>query len=753
MELGSFLDTLRSDGSFSGNVTYWGVQKKKGAAFRPVPAGIHPELRAYLEKTGITKLYAHQAEAYGHVNAGRDVVLTTPTASGKSLAYNLPVLDCLLKDPDAKAVYLFPTKALSQDQVKSLEDFSLPDLRLYIYDGDTPSSIRQAARKSGRLIVTNPDMLHTGILPNHPKWVKIFDGLKYIVIDELHTYRGVFGSHLAHVITRLKRIAGFYDSNPTFIASSATIANPDDLFYRITGKKPLVIEQSGAPAGEKHYIIYNPPLVNREQGIRRGVVLESVHVARRFIENDLTTIVFARSRLNTEVILSYLKQRIPKKKNRISGYRGGYLPNERRDIERGLRDGDLLGVVSTNALELGIDIGSLDVSIMAGYPGTVSSFFQQAGRAGRTDRTSVSILVASNAPLDQYIAQHAEYLMGHAVESALVNPQNVYILIDQVKCAAFELPFKRSETYGGEDIGDVLEYLDDKSVLHEEEEVYHWQDRSYPAENVSLRSADAGNFVIIDRTGGVRRVIGEMDRSSVPILLHENAIYIHGSAQYTVLEVDWDKLTVTTERSNVNYYTDAESKTDIKILEKNSEEDTPSARFMLCDVLVRTVAVKYKKIKFGTHENVGFGDINLPPTEIHTKSLVLSFKPALLQGLTRDECEELLLSLSPILKNISSLFVMTDPRDIGVAENLKEPHTGLPTLFLYDRYPGGVGLSDRLYEIKQRLLQASLQRVQECGCENGCPSCVGPERHNKKTTARFLKDVLSGGISLVGEKT
>jgi len=751
LELSSFLDTLRSDGGFAGNVTYWGVQKPTGAAFRPLPAGLHPALRVYLEKTGITKLYSHQAEAYGHVTSGKDVVLTTPTASGKSLAYNLPVLDGLLKDPDAKAVYLFPTKALSQDQVKTLEEFSLPDIRMYIYDGDTPSSIRQAARKSGRLIVTNPDMLHTGILPNHPKWVKIFDGLKYIVLDELHTYRGVFGSHLAHVITRLKRVARFYDSNPTFIASSATIANPDDLFYRITGKKPLLIERSGAPTGEKHFIIYNPPLVNREQGIRRGVVLESVSVAKRFIERDLATIVFAKSRLNTEVILSYLKQRIPKKKDRIEGYRGGYLPNERRAIERGLRGGDLLGVVSTNALELGIDIGSLDVSIMAGYPGTVSSFFQQAGRSGRTDRTSVSILIASNAPLDQYIAQHEEYLMERTVESALVNPQNVYILVDQVKCAAFEIPFKRSETYGGEDIQDVLEYLEDRSVLHEEEDVYHWQDRSYPAENVSIRSADAGNFVIIDRTGGSRRVIGEMDRSSVPILLHTNAIYIHGSAQYTVLEVDWDKQTVWIEQSKVNYYTDAETKTDIKILEKNSEEDTPSARAMLCDVLVRTIAVKYKKIKFGTHENIGYGDINLPPTEIHTKSLVLSFKSALLQGLSRDECEELLLSLSHLLKNISSLFVMTDPRDIGVAENLKENLTGLPTLFLYDRYPGGVGLSDRLYEIKQRLLQASLQRVQECGCENGCPSCVGPERYNKKNTTRFLKDVLAGGISLVGE--
>ena len=749
MELKSFLELLREDERFISNVTYWGVKKSIPASYSPIPEGINPGLLTYLREAGITRLYSHQKRAYDLIKAGKDVVLTTPTASGKSLAYNLPVLDDLLKDPDAKALYLFPTKALSQDQVKVLEGFSLEDVRLYIYDGDTPSSIRQAARRNGRLIVTNPDMLHTGILPNHPKWVKIFDGLKYIILDELHTYRGVFGSHLSHVMRRLLRVASFYNSHPVFIASSATIANPDDLFFRITGRKPVLIDRNGAPSGEKHYIIYNPPLVNKEQGIRRGVVLESVGVARRFIENDLATIVFARSRLNTEVILSYLKQWIPKKKKKIAGYRGGYLPNERRAIEQGLRGGELKGVVSTNALELGIDIGSLDVSIMAGYPGTVASFHQQSGRSGRTDRTSVSVLIASNAPLDQYIAQHPEYLIESSPESALVNPQNVYILVDQVKCAAFELPFKRDEEYGGEEIQDVLEYLEEKDVLHEEADVYHWQERSYPAENVSLRSADVGNFVIIDKTRGARRVIGEMDRSSVPMMLHENAIYIHGSAQYTVTGVEWDKRTVWVEQSAVNYYTDADTKTDIKILEKNQEEDLPSYEAMLCDVLVRTVAFKYKKIKFGTHENVGYGDINLPPTEIHTRSLVLSFKEELFSGLSRDESEGLLLAVSNLLKNISSLFVMTDPRDIGSAENLKQQNIGLPTVFLYDRYPGGVGLADRLFETKHRILQAAHERVVECGCPEGCPSCVGPDRFNKKLTAKFLKSLLEHGITLV----
>jgi len=759
VDLRSFLEELKRDPSFAGNVVYWGVRKRQAAKFVPIPEEVHPEIRRYLDGCGIERLYTHQAESFRAASRGEDLVITTPTASGKSLAYNLPVLDGLLKDRDAKAIYLFPTKALSQDQLKVLGGFMLPDLKLYVYDGDTPSSIRQAARRSGRLIVTNPDMLHSGILPNHPKWVKIFDGLKYIVLDELHTYRGVFGSHLSHIMKRLLRVAAFYGSKPLFIASSATIANPGDLFARITGRTGRVISESGAPLGEKHYVIYNPPLVDPVQGIRRGVVLESYKLAAPFIKQGIVTIVFARSRLNTEVILSYLKKWIPHKAGRIAGYRGGYLPNERRDIERGLKDGEIHGIVSTNALELGIDIGSLDVSIMAGYPGSVASFHQQAGRSGRKDAPSLAILIASNSPLDQYIAAHPEYLMDKNPEAALINPSNVYILVDQVKCAAFELPFKGGELFGGEDIADILSYLEEKSVLHREERdasdqgspgpIYHWQDRSYPAENVSIRSADAGNFVIVEMAEGKKRVIGEVDRGSVPVLLYENAVYIHGSEQYTVVKLDWDKQVAYVERSKVEYYTDAETKSDIKILEKNSEERLGSYTALLADVLVRTMAVKFKKIKFGTHENVGYGDINLPPSEIHTRSLVLSFHSAFFEELGREESENLLLSISNLLRNIGPIFVMTDIRDIGSAESLKQQVIGLPTIFLYDRYPGGVGLADRLFDVKQEILQAALQRVDECACKDGCPSCVGPERLNKQTAKEFLKQITGGALSLV----
>ncbi len=749
MELASFLDYLKQDHSFISNVTYWGVRKSLDARYSSIPGELHEELKRFLDGAGIQGLYTHQAEAYRAVSCGKDVVITTPTASGKSLAYNLPVLDGLLKDRDAKAIYLFPTKALSQDQVKMLGEFTLPDVRLYIYDGDTPSSIRVSARKNGRLIVTNPDMLHAGILPNHPKWMKIFDGLKYIVIDELHTYRGVFGSHLAHIIQRLLRIARFYNSKPVFIASSATIENPDELFYKITGKKPAVITECGAPTGEKHYIIYNPPIVNPEQGIRRGVVLESYKVAGRFIKNGSATIVFARSRLNTEIILSYLKKWIPERSGRIAGYRGGYLPNERRKIEQDLKRGDLLAIVSTNALELGIDIGSLDVSIMAGYPGSVSSFHQQAGRSGRKEDVSVSVLVCSNSPLDQYIAGHPEYLMEKNPEAALINPSNVFILVDQVKCAAFELPFKREETFGMEEVSDILLYLEDREVLHKEGEVFHWQERSYPAENVSIRSADIGNFVIVAIEEGKKRVIGEVDRASVPVLLYENAVYIHGSQQYIVVKLDWDKQVAYVERSTVNYYTDAKTKTDIKILENNREEELGTYKAYLSDVLVRTVAVKYKKIKFGSHENIGFGDINLPASEMHTRSLILSFKDDLFDGLSREEKENLLLSVSNLLRNISPLFIMSDIRDIGMAQSLKQQVIELPTVFLFDWYPGGVGLSDRLFEKKHEILQASLQRVEECRCRDGWPSCVGPEMRNKENSKLFFKNVIGGEIYLV----
>ena len=749
MELESFLNYLKKDPSFTSHITYWGVSPKKEAEFRDLPIGIHPDLKRRLEEIGISRLYTHQEKVYSKVTKGKNVIITTPTASGKSLAYNLPILDGLLKDKNAKALYLFPTKALSQDQTKVISDFSLPNIKLYIYDGDTPSSVRQAARKNGILIVTNPDMLHTGILPNHPKWVKIFDGLRYIVIDELHNYRGVFGSHLALIIRRLLRIASFYGSKPLFIATSATIDNPEDIFYKVTTKKPYIVNRNGAPMGERNYIIYNPPLVDAAQGIRRGVILEASNIAKRFIKENIPTIIFAKSRMNTEVILSYLKKWNPTKSREIAGYRGGYLPKERREIETGLKDGKIKAVVATNALELGIDIGDLDVSIMAGYPGTVASFYQQSGRSGRKDRLSLAILIASNSPLDQYIAAHPEYLIERNPEAALINPKNIFILVDQVKCAAFELPFKEKERFIDEEVDDILNFLEEKSVLHREKDTYHWQDRSYPAENVSIRSADNGNFVIVELHENGRRVIGEMDQSSVPFLLYENAVYIHGSQQYIVTKLDWNNRVAFVKKSNVNYYTDSESKTDIKILEQDERETRDMYEAWLSEVLVRTMSVKYKKIKFGTHENIGWGEINLPTIEMHTRSLVFVLNNDLFKGYSREETENLLFSLSNLLRNISPLYIMTDVRDIGSAEALKQPITGHPTLFLYDRYPGGVGLADRLFDVKDSLLNAALQRVKECSCSEGCPSCVGPDRMNKIETINVLEHLIKGDIKLV----
>ncbi|RKY00315.1 MAG: ATP-dependent helicase, partial [Spirochaetes bacterium] len=501
--------------------------------------------------------------------------------------------------------------------------------------------------------------------------------------------------------------------------------------------------------GERHYVIYNPPMVDAAQGIRRGVVLETSGIAKRFIKEGIPTIIFARSRMNTEVILSYLKKWIPSKSREIAGYRGGYLPKERREIERGLKNGRIRAVVATNALELGVDIGGLDVSIMAGYPGTVASFYQQSGRSGRKERISLAILVASNSPLDQYIAEHPEYLIEKSPEAALINPKNVFILVDQLKCAAFELPFKENEGFIDEEVGDILNFLEEKSVLHRENDIYHWQERSYPAENVSIRSADDGNFVIVEMSASGRRVIGEMDRSSVPFLLYKNAVYIHGSQQYVVTELDWDNRVAYVKMSKVNYYTDSESKTDIKILENDEYSSSGMYDAWLSEVLVRTMAVKYKKIKFGTHENIGWGEINLPTIEMHTRSLVLALNNELFGNYSREQSENLLLSISNLLRNISPLYIMTDVRDIGSAEALKEPLTGRPTLFLYDRYPGGVGLADRLFDVKDSLLVSALQRVKECACSNGCPSCVGPNRMNKRDTIEVLEHLIKGNVKLV----
>ena len=534
----------------------------RAAQWASFPTWVSAELVAAYNAKGITQLYSHQAEAAEIARAAKNLVVVTPTASGKTLCYNLPVLNAMLEDPDARALYLFPTKALAQDQLAELTDLNGKlDHRfgVFTYDGDTPSDARKAIREKSHIVLTNPDMLHTGVLPHHTRWTRVFENLRYIVIDELHTYRGVFGSHLCNVLRRLRRIANFYGSRPQFICCSATIANPGELAGKLIEADVEVLNANGAPAAEKTFVFYNPPVVNRALGIRRSYINEASRVTQEFLKRDLQSLVFANSRLHTELMLTYLQQANPQppgKPQAIRGYRGGYLPNERREIERGLREGRIRGVVSTSALELGIDVGSLDTVVMAGYPGTIAATWQRAGRAGRRSGSSCAVLVASSNPLDQYIVRNPNYFFGNTPEHAYIQPDNLEILVNHLKCAAFELPIAPEDRFGAVDVQDLCARLAEAGFLHRAGENYHWTQEAYPADTVSLRSVTSDNFVIVDITGEPA-VIGEVDFPSALTSVHEKAIYIHGGQQYHVEHLDFKERKAYVKRVDVDYYTDA----------------------------------------------------------------------------------------------------------------------------------------------------------------------------------------------------
>ncbi len=748
---------LRADPEFMERVTHWEVVPAREGAFADIPAEVDGRIRTALQSRGITRIYSHQLSTWKEVRAGRSVVLVSPTASGKTLAYNLPVLQALLEDPEARALYLFPTKALSQDQQSELSEVvlggTLP-VKVFTYDGDTPGSVRMSARNEGRIIITNPDMLHTGILPNHTKWIKALSHLRFVVIDEMHSYRGVFGSHMTNVIRRLKRIAAFHKASPIFICCSATIGNPHELARKILEQDVTLVDENGAPSGERHFILYNPPLVDRVQGIRRSVVLECQRIATRLLKMGVKTIVFARSRIRTELIATYIRDSL---KNfytdnhgiTVQSYRGGYLPNERRAIEKGLRDGSIQGVVSTNALELGIDIGGLDASVLAGFPGTISSSWQQAGRAGRRATVSLSILVASASPTDQFVIQHPEYFFSRSPENGYIDPENQYIQTDQLKCAVFELPFPDTECFG-KGSRKLLEYLAEEGTVRHAGGKWYWADRSYPAEGVSLRTSTPENVVIVDTTKGRDEVIGEMDLPSAKLLVFDHAIYIHLGEQFVVTKLDLENRRCFVETADTDYWTDSIVKTDIKVLTQDEEKATAGIRVVLGDVLVRTQATKFKKLKYHTNENVGYGDITLPPDEMHTRSAVLLFDETSVAGkgfaALGDAAKGIVIQrLGVLLRTVAPVFLLCDPRDIGVAERVRDPHFEVPCIYVYDQYPGGIGLSEGFLRDLPRVAQSARELVDRCPCANGCPSCIGaPEEDQGSVEAKSaVRDFLA----------
>jgi DEAD/DEAH box helicase domain-containing protein len=738
------------------------------ARYTPIPETLDDRLRQALASRGIDRLYSHQGEAIEHAVAGRHVVVITPTASGKTLCYNAPVLNAILQDASSRALYLFPTKALAQDQLAELhamcEMLATEQIGVFTYDGDTPQDARRTIRARAHVVLSNPDMVHSGILPHHPRWAKLFENLRYVVIDELHAYRGVFGSHLANVLRRLRRICRHYGSNPVFLCSSATIANPRDLAERLTEQPFELVDKSGAPRGEKAFVFVNPPVVNRQLGIRRSYLGETRRIASEFLKRSLQLIVFAQSRLSTEILTTYLKEDfegVPGAAERIRGYRGGYLPNRRREIEKGLRDGVVRAVVSTNALELGIDIGALDVAVLAGYPGTIAATWQRAGRAGRRTNRSAAVMVASSAPLDQFVVRNPSYFFDASPEHALIDPDNLHILVDHVKCAAFELPFAAADVFGRHDVQEILGVLAEQGLVHQPEPgaPWTWTTESYPADAVSLRSVSSDNFVVVDTTDETR-VIGETDFTSGPSTLHPKAIYIVEAKLYQVERFDFEGRKAFVREIDCDYYTTAITYTKVTEIDTFATENLRSHG----EVHVVSRVVGFKKIKFYTNENVGSGELDLPEQQMHTTSYWLTISPEVMGQLpfAADDRRDGVVGLAYAMRQVAQLLLMCDAHDVGISIDQMEQEAlrlarpqpvglrqaqGDPEaarrvegrarsgqvsaeraarIFVYDNYPGGIGFSAPLYEMHDELLTSTRRLIADCPCEIGCPSCVGP---------------------------
>jgi len=791
------------------------------AEYAPWPEALHPDVVAALQRRGITQVYSHQAEAMQHALGAQHVVVVTPTASGKTLCYNGPVLSAVLENPATRALYLFPTKALAQDQLAELHHLSESiaeatgsKVGVFTYDGDTPQDARRAIRQQAHVVLSNPDMLHAGVLPHHPKWAKLFENLRYVVVDELHAYRGVFGSHLANILRRLQRVCRHYGSNPVFICCSATIANPKALAENLTGQSFALVDRNGAPRGEKFFLFVNPPVVNEALGIRRSYLAETRRVALEFLKRALQIIVFAQSRLSTEILTTYLKDACegpPGTEEVIRGYRGGYLPLRRREIERGLRQGSVRAVVSTSALELGIDIGALDVAVLAGYPGTIAGTWQRAGRAGRRSTRSAAVLVASSAPLDQFIVRHPSYFFDASPEHALINPDNLHILLDHIKCAAFELPFTEDEQYGTQNVQEILQLLADERFVHFSDREWHWMHESYPADAISLRSISSDNFVIVDNTR-TPRVIAETDYNSAFNMLHEKAIYILEGQLYQVERLDVDNRKAYVREVECDYYTDAITYTRVSIIDEFArgagmdasrppdavdalpedgalprhanaaldvvqvldsgeaslgprDEDTLAATRSHGEVHVVSRVIGFKKIKFYTNENVGAGDLDLPEHQMHTTSYWLTLPHDLLQSLpfSNDDRRDGVSGLAHAMHSIAQLLLMCDRSDLGVSveTGLLEPGPDTkapvreqePKIFIYDNYPGGIGFSAPLFDMHDDLIRATRQLIGGCACDHGCPSCVGPQGDvgpQSKIVALALLDHLLGAAPIAG---
>ena len=861
MSLQLLLSGWKSSTDTAPNISTWQTTPARPADLRRFPTDLPPALAKALAARGILSLYSHQLQAWEAVRGGENIVLATGTASGKTLGYNLPVLAAWLENPETRALYLFPTKALTQDQLSALNPFqsSLPNLKPAIYDGDTSQTHRSAIRKSGNIIFTNPDMLHTGILPHHTNWADFFRNLRFVVVDEMHTYRGVFGSHFANVIRRLKRVAMFYGASPQFILTSATIGNPQELAERLVEAPVKVLDRDGSSRGERHFLIYNPPVLDEALGLRKSSMLEVVRLSHELMAQDVQQVIFARSRRSVEMILKYLQHESGQLHpsalaslpaggdgtDKIHGYRSGYLPSRRRKIEKGLRDGTIRTVVATNALELGIDIGGLEAALLAGYPGTIASVWQQSGRAGRGDAPALAVLVASASPLDQFLANHPDYFFGRSPELALINPDHLLILLNHLRCAMFELPFRKGEGFGSLPAEMVQEYLDflvTGQEAHLSQDQYFWMADSYPAAALSLRSASPENVVLQVHDGSAPWVLGEVDSASAPWMVHPRAVYLHEGQQYFVQELDLEKRLATLIPVAMDYFTEPQRQTEVKIISTIEQTDlpacapgreaagdevagNPAGQKGWGELLVTLQVAGFKKLRWFTRENLGLEPLDLLPTEFQTTGYWLALSEKTVDTLraagawTNDpnnygqgwnrlresvrrrdgyRCQvcgapevegrqhdvhhripfrsfasaaeanrmENLITLCPachrnaeqnvrmrsglaglgnVLGQLASLFLMCDPGDLGIHTDATLTTLGRPGIVIYDDVPAGIGFSQKLFELHNELMKRALELVQECPCQDGCPSCVGPGGENgaggKAETLEILKQI------------
>jgi DEAD/DEAH box helicase domain-containing protein len=732
MSASAFVEYIKAAAGYQGQIVHIEHLPSQTPSYQEPANPLHSRLESALRASDLYPLYTHQANAIDLVRSGKNVVVVTGAASGKTLCYNVPVLQSILTDKASRALYLFPTKALAQDQLRSLTDLIslLPSpVKVATFDGDTPREERSYAKRSAQIVLTNPDMLHLGILPNHQSWSRFLRRLNYVVIDEVHTYRGIFGSHVGNVMRRLRRLLDSYGARPQFICCSATIANPREHVERLVGLPFQVVDTDAAPHGRKDFILWNPPLVEKAKASRISANSEAAFLLSELVQRQVRTITFARTRKLTELIYIYARQRLGDSSlaQRIKPYRGGYLPEDRRRIEQELFHGELLGVVATTALEMGIDIGDLDAAVLTGYPGSIASTWQQAGRSGRRTGTSLAFLIGLDNPLDQYFMRHPEALFGKRCENALIDPANQYVMKSHLVCAAWESPLTgKDSNYWGDSMDNALSALEEDRLLRERGgRWYPMPSIAYPAEGVNIRSASSLNYTILDASQGNRQ-IETIDASVALSQVHPGAIYLHYGEPYIVTQLDLTARCAYVVPADVPYYTQAKELTEIRVVKTLRERDTPKAKCYVGEVEVTTTVIGFRRKMQFTEAVIGEEFLDLPPNHFNTVGVWFDLPEEAIDRIAETQldfagglhaAEHACIALLP-------LFALCDRNDLGGVSTPFHPDTRKPQIFIYDAHPGGTGIAEKGFELIQDLWRETLRLINECPCDDGCPSCV-----------------------------